>query len=74
MYLNLFADCSDPVSEVHAVCMSIVSMLSSAQEKVRPQDKLCREGRHSPVVIKEFGQERGQAVHLSICSSMRTAG
>lgn len=24
--------------QVHAVCMSIVSMLSSAQEKVRPKD------------------------------------
>ena len=25
--------------QVHAVCMSIVSMLSSAQEKVRPKDR-----------------------------------
>lgn len=44
-------ECSQALPEVHAVCMSILSMLSSAQEKVRPKDR--RSEREETVTMEE---------------------
>ncbi|CAJ1363679.1 unnamed protein product [Effrenium voratum] len=60
--LSILYDAWSPALSVHAVCMSIVSMLSSAQSKVRPQDDttyVARVGRRSPKLSKwHFDDDR----------------
>ncbi|CAE7721119.1 ube2w [Symbiodinium pilosum] len=60
--LSILYDAWSPALTVHAVCMSIVSMLSSAQEKVRPQDDamyVSRVGYRSPKLSKwHFDDDR----------------
>ncbi|CAK9040903.1 unnamed protein product [Durusdinium trenchii] len=60
--LSILYDAWSPALTVHAVCMSIVSMLSSAQEKVRPKDDasyVSRVGHRSPKLSKwHFDDDR----------------
>ncbi|CAE7818352.1 ube2w [Symbiodinium sp. CCMP2456] len=60
--LSILYDAWSPALTVHAVCMSIVSMLSSAQEKVRPQDDaayVSRVGHRSPKLSRwHFDDDR----------------
>mmetsp|Transcript_526 Transcript_526/g.720 ORF Transcript_526/g.720 Transcript_526/m.720 type:complete len:112 (-) Transcript_526:32-367(-) len=60
--LSILYDAWSPALTVHAVCMSIVSMLSSAQEKVRPKDDasyVARVGHRSPKLSKwHFDDDR----------------